>query len=409
MSKLAVTPSEVLNVGGSSDGPVALPPFSFSKKPVDKSQSISTDSNITSRLSRGSSKADSVHSQPTEFKDFDYNEQIRFPRMVNSHYTYSTKRSSFSSGERVSAKSRMSSFEEGREFKLPEQHHQQQLPPPPQQQQQQPENDDDEEANYKPAAFDLTQPMRRLSKRDVQTEEEEQDSKLLQEYTKNNCIYNSSNFNLYYQMKKPMMTPAVLRPVLPQAKPTTATYTVINVSANCLSLAEPSHNHWKPNSNFCSGCKIQLHNSLMCLIYDVPSCHHCRFCGLCYCASCLSESIVDKFANFVIPVKAKIQLHHANDDSSATMTKSKTCLKCTLEYENLTRLINHSDNPKLNITEAYVIVENPYTHDFPNYCDNLNKFKKFRISETGDLVEDSSRRRVSVAGEAPNVWTWSSF
>ena len=438
---------------------MALPPFSFSKKPIDKSVSISTDLNITSSLFRESpskslnfntkqgSKQGSnpgsnsgLHHGATQstrtsngtgngmdidvndlHSSFGYDEHIRFPRMNSTFYTYNsnTKRSSYSSTEEDSKSrkngkgtksagiSRLNSFE------LAE------------------TSNEGGEEKYQPAAFDLTKTLRRLSKKQEEEEEEEEgggvgggergkenkeedDIKLILEYTKNNKLYNSISPQAKLKtsltrMKKPLMTPAVLRPPMERNSSSTTnllvaaytTYTILNVANDQLRISEPTHEHWKPNSSTCMGCRARLFSSLVSIIYDVSSCHHCRLCGLVFCNNCLEETVVlDQYANLIVPLPNRVQTH--------TMKESRVCQKCTRMSQDVTKVI--SQHVSKDIDESFVIVENPYTAQLPNY-QFIKRSRQINTCEDGELVSGdyNESRRQSVVGEVPSDWTWSSF
>ncbi|KAG7196182.1 uncharacterized protein KQ657_000194 [Scheffersomyces spartinae] len=188
--------------GKEQDIPTELPPFSFRKKPI---MYTSIHSNSGSSII---------------FKDFDYDEQIRAPRMANSTTAAAIVKRSDDEQDSTHEASPLNTH---------------MLPLP---------SSKDPPAKYHPAIFDLTKPTRRFSVPEVP----EGDDFILN-YTTNNYIYNKENTTTYfsnlgdgrirnqpslnnltsntnepstvisndklkcmYELKKPMCVPAVLRP-----------------------------------------------------------------------------------------------------------------------------------------------------------------------------------------------------
>ncbi|KAG2735127.1 hypothetical protein G9P44_001341 [Scheffersomyces stipitis] len=162
----------------------------------------------------------------------------------------------------------------------------------------------------------------------------------------------ASGLNQVYQWKKPLITPAVLRPmqsnnglntdiVVETSLPTTnSTYTISsptvvqeetmqnlssldpdNMSVDSVKQTsndkklfcyEPTRIHWKINSfsNHCMQCFKSFSNSIFSLVLlyldekigkdglDIKNHsrrrHHCRFCGLIYCDDCLMQNDADE-------------------------------------------------------------------------------------------------------------------
>ncbi|KAI3405045.2 hypothetical protein KGF56_002130 [Candida oxycetoniae] len=205
-----ITPSELLNdveklQNTRTSSIEHLPAFSFSKKPVSACSSETTGSNITTGLSQGTSKSKIKLSQPCEIMNFDYDEQIRYPRMRNGYFDISSspRKGSFkktASLEHEEAVTKSGNYEPTTKS-----------------------------GNYEPATFDINPTIRRFSTH--------VNDNLGQEYKKNNYIYGDSfesNLNLIHEMRKPMMTPAVLRPPAETKPPQflTASYTIINIAEN---------------------------------------------------------------------------------------------------------------------------------------------------------------------------------
>ncbi|KAI5968393.1 hypothetical protein CANMA_002384 [Candida margitis] len=496
-----------------------LPPFSFSKKPIEDKRNFSDKimSNITTSFGkknppRQSQFDKSHHKLPKHIELDDYDQQIRFPQMKTNNYVYNPINNSNESFEMATAAAAVKEEEEAKVLIKDV-------------------KDYAVDEGYKPAFFDLNQPIRRYSTPNKVTLNDE--IRLLEEYTRNNCIYennklqslttsnstqqegslssmqgNSSarlknqvsfpklyhkdskqKLNQVYQMKKPLLTPAVLRaepqpiqeqcqylppqevihpqPCWPKSQSTqpqnakafTSKFTIFTVEQQALNIGiEPSHHHWQPNNatKACMSCLRPFYSSLVTMIYDVPKRHHCRFCGLVFCKSCLNPTqtsntpttgssstaslvatinsqqtstvatmkpIIDKNANFIIPVTT------ATSTNLASLPRFKTCPKCTTLYsvlvaeisnpENVTNLLDRVERDSSIVNTPYVVVENPYIQDGKMFgCDTTTfNFKRLSIcspknggigTESNDVCTESERR-ISVAGDMPTDWTWSSF
>ncbi|KAI5906707.1 hypothetical protein K4G61_g366 [Candida parapsilosis] len=523
-----------------------LPPFSFSKKPIDDRRCCEGEikSNITTVIGGNTSRTQSrsitprqsqisllcqpqqqQQQQPEIILPDDYDERIRFPQM-SSHYIYENKPEA----------NRSESFEtvvqSQEKYSINE-------------------NAPNEDVEYTPAVFDINQPTRRYSTPN-QIVSKNDETKLLEEFTRNNCIYevkqdqffthqicsenenstsqceerncprlknqpsfpkvhhrkdSNQKLNQVYQMKKPMMTPAVLR-VEPQKqhhqvqlqsqqqqqalyvkqhRATSSTYTVFTINEHNINISnEPTHKHWQSNSatDACMACLRPFHSPLVTMIYDVPRRHHCRFCGLVFCKSCLDigsgsdecsmssssssftptsisfsstttassitpvaksergsnpvmTPIIDKNANFVVPIASATATASGIFSSAHT---TKTCHKCTALYEtlvieiskpaNIASLLNKVDTESTKIDSCVAVVENPYLNDAKlfDYEITTHAFKRLSIRsvtkrgdarrsnggvEVDDLGaqpdDDDDERKMSVVGEMPTDWTWSSF
>ena len=532
-----------------------LPPFSFLKKPIEERKIFNRDLklNITSGI--GGNKSRSRSATPRQLQSGvvlcllndivadDYDEKIRCPQM-SSHYIYGSK----------PVTNRSESF--GKDLE----------------DEQEALANADENKEYTPAEFDLSQPTRRNST-PTQTNRVDNEIKLLRDFTRDNCICevkqdhvspvcspprtnlemsqnngvtstrlkNQASFpkpskkashqmlNQVYQMKKPLMTPAALRPeplqelhpqqspkqslisahsnsssqsqdsasaksssttlarnTMPPRKqllqspslppvnlnPTTSVYTIFTTDLQFLNISsEPTHQHWQLNNtaDACMSCLRPFHSPLVTMIYDVPRRHHCRFCGLIFCKLCLNITdgsstppstptsstsrsvsmsstptfviadtqsnrfttlapIIDKNANFVIPVTTPGE----NLDSLAY--HAKTCNKCTILYNtlyteinkpaNIASLVHKDDSTSSNTDCRVVVVENTYKNDLKRVDYETTTvsldFKQLSIrspkrqqakDRNGVAVEQDglSDRRMSVVGDIPNDWVWSSF
>ncbi|KAG7664170.1 uncharacterized protein J8A68_002308 [[Candida] subhashii] len=435
-----------------------LPPFSFAKRPIDFPQKtrVSSLSGIESYFGSIQSNENQNNknslSKSLKNPDFDYNEQIRFPQMSHTYYTY--RKSLQESNNRPILESNNKVLVEV----------------------------ESQNVKYKPATFDLSKPLRRFSNPGRQEaplkRQNSDDDKLLEEYTTNNYIYerkverdklrdmfnnemmssvnhpapkprirNQSSFpklndnntaipslNQLYQLKKPLCTPAVLRPAftndndsneaVPQLKPSyspcnSTIYTITAPISPVRFDIEPTHSHWKSNSmtNNCITCFKPLSTLLMSIICDTNNKrHHCRFCGLIYCSDCLVQDettnhpnaiLLDSNARFIIPIFENIR----SKQPPEIKRLFKICRKCSVLYNVLVQDINRSlrngngdwkyfsDSTRDELkTLSFVYVENPYV--------KKESCMRFRL---GSREDERNLSNGSGIGDVPNDWTWSSF
>ncbi|KAK6863463.1 Glutamine sensor PIB2, partial [Candida tropicalis] len=428
VSTAATTPIST-NVSPSKENPEDFSAFSFTKKAISKTSSFASDLTTSihkcekSSCRSSTTSSNTTQSEPEpEIVNFDYNEQIRFPRL-NNHYTYNKNKTSFSSDE---DKSVIQDLNLTAVSTLQEEVHEQQG-----------------SEEYQPALFDLNQPCRRYS---VPTQlNGSPDEQLLQEYTENNKIYqkqiekdselqsemqtindsqirprikNRTSFpklkdidshkklKQLYQFKKPLLTPAVLRPTAtneeeetpePPSLPSTSLYTITKPRKEDSLPAcniEPVRSHWKPDNitSNCMWCFKPFHNALVSIICDGPKRHHCRFCGLIYCSDCLTQDkvLIDEGARLIIPITSK-------NPSIPNYKDFKICKKCGITYNNLSKELNN-----VPTISSFVMIENPYLRHDPNEQD------KFNFDRLSAAQKSNSDKRASVA-DVPNDWVWSSF
>lgn len=140
--------------------------------------------------------------------------------------------------------------------------------------------------------------------------------------------------------------------------------------------------------------------------------------------------LIDKNANFVIPVNT----NRKSSNITSLAHNRKTCHKCTTLYKtlfteinkpaNIANLLNMNDAELNNTESPVVVIENPYRQDARmidyDTTTSLN-FKRLSIcSPKRRGIRDScvgvgqnecheGERRMSVIGEVPTDWTWSSF
>ncbi|EDK36545.2 hypothetical protein PGUG_00643 [Meyerozyma guilliermondii ATCC 6260] len=405
-----------------------LPPFSFSKKPIESpAHPHSAISDIIPKPSSSpfvvqDEKSEPKAAPPDIFEAVDFDQQIRAPRMtLSTHYTYGNS-------QKLPSITSKNSLEEGEK------------PPDVSQKQYQKE--------YLPASFDLSQPTRRFSA-PSDLDLPESPSKTMLNYTINNNMYDnhrtqeqqaliralenlSSNATTQerqpergpvvqqlYKQKKPMSVPAVLRandsssssrssppsPYLqfksypfPEVCQSPATSDGDNSPKNA---AEPTHMHWKPNSyaSYCIKCFDTFGT------FFTPQRkrrHHCRFCGFIFCYNCLYTSssddskrvYLDKLARFVIPI---------GQDADASQFKAcKVCKDCGSNYAKLVAAASTSITTKDN-NLTHIFVENPYTASPQESPIPMPQPAAQR--QSSEPSPDNRRPSNGV----PSDWTWSSF
>lgn len=353
--------------------PEALPPFLFSKKPIRLLHSLSTILQIL---------ANEDYRPPPEPKaslnTTNYDEQIRAPRMpAPAHYTYS-----FSPKETPSTEPK-------------------------------------DEQPYTPATLDLSAPF-------GEPEDEDEDEEMQEPYPVRSNLDPSfdaerrqalgmdvRNFDgpvqLLYQMKKPLCTPAVLRPDSAAEKATKPLFNRTVVPAGrIVAPAEPSEletetpvrptrAHWHPDSSadHCLSCFDMFGNFFA---LQRRRRHHCRFCGLLYCGRCIRElqpalgARMDAGARLVVPVWRNMP----SQDALARFRPSKLCKGCHSNYTYFAGVVNGEEAGSAELEglpkdAAFVFVENPYLAGTPQ--------------RSASVVPE--RRRLLAA--VPQDWTWSSF
>lgn len=396
-------------MNGVADSTGELPPFLFQKRPIkslpthlaisdllpcQKSLSLTHGLSVQGYLSRIPSGLSSPPKQDERlYNNTDYDEQIRAPRMSNiTHYAYGKARHDLQESQKVP-------FSEPKEESFEDSSHSTTTS-------QQSESSHNtaatsnscspKEKEYLPATFDLSQPTRRYS----MPVEQDLHSEAILNYTNNNYIYERSSDKLQdekllralenlssntttqekpriknriivpshldnvkgtdlqqvYEMKKPLCTPAVLRPItskdthritlpvigLPHSSenaspspsqstylqfPVLATTTTTEDPGNTSSTSqEPTHQHWKPDSStdHCMKCFVTFGN-----FFNRKRRHHCRFCGNILCSNCLYRNPELYGANYGV----------INVDE---------------EEDSLRAIVSNGSIPSANVTDDYV-------------------------------------------------------
>lgn len=225
-----------------------------------------------------------------------------------------------------------------------------------------------------------------------------------------------------YDLKKPLCMPAVLRPsadepdavsvddvmgaVLAVGLPET------QLLAGQTEPVEPTHEHWKPDSStdHCMKC-FEVFGS-----FFVPRRrrHHCRFCGMLFCQSCLykgqeatydtvpgkglrraDSSLLtashDEHGGVLMDARARLAvplLRNLDPEASHPYKACKACKSCGQNYQRLVVVLNQT---RTDVTSPYVFIDNPY------------------LAPTAPVVRlDKPERRLST-NNVPSDWTWSSF
>lgn len=457
----------------------SLPPFLFSKRPIKQcpSSSHSAISDIIPNNSKSTSLTNGLSTTGNNIgkKNFshnvDYDEQIRAPRMSQISLTSYDKRNSYDKRSSLGKDSLNSTETTATSIS----------------------NSPKEDKVYLPAKFDLSQPTRRFStcsKNSVSddilsyttdnyiyernkvieprasevgsevaqtqqellkalenlnnnvTSQEREGNRIKNRIQPNQRHYidlNGSNLKQVYELKKPLIIPAVLRPTisnddcltpspssnedldsptgmkikafpLPRIDSSLETSTITTSSCE---LIEPTHQHWKPNSftNHCMKCLGTFNNFFH---PQRKRRHHCRFCGYIFCNDCLYKSVLyppsdqdddyisgvmmDSMARLVIPIFKLIKNEEYN--------RFKFCKICKDCGGNYSLLLNHLKN--LNETSSIYFIENPYLKKFLQQQQEEQQLQLQKQQKQLSPKPDIDRRHSSI-GQVPNDWTWSSF
>lgn len=247
---------------------------------------------------------------------------------------------------------------------------------------------------------------------------------------------------LVYELKKPLSTPAVLRPAddvddvvkdpsgmlvecpfqLPADEPTETP-------------VEPSHDHWMPNqsSDHCVKC-FEVFGTIF--GPQKRRRHHCRFCGMLFCASCMykskdqylyderlilrrdsgslgylssgtssddtvTEVMMDGAARLVIPVFKNFNGQSSVQELRRRFKKCKMCKGCGVNYQRFVQALNlRILKTNDDISTAYVFIENPY---LTAWAQGLSV-----VIDTARSEAPAPERQALLSAVPPD-WTWSSF
>lgn len=438
-----------------------LPPFSFKKKPVSQYSSYtSTHSHISDILpstsSNRSGSGDSSHAslavsttQPLDTcKEVDYDEQIRAPRMNNASFFSLGKKgdeSMVSGGSNKRSNSGSSLSNEG-DLEVEK-------------------KSSLTDNKYEPAIFDLSKPTRRFSAPTSSVNDYSQATIL--DYTNGNYIYqkdndehrelskaldnlisntssqeklrrvknavfkdkiqlsnNTSSIKQVYEPKKPLSTPAVLRPANEnKGEIDNEQGTIIDESS---SISMPNSEvlldslddskqlnkvHWKPNSftDHCMRCFKSFGNFFSPMKRRR---HHCRYCGFIFCSDCLIDNeqdivLLDNDARFMIPIYKNLSSISFHELFLKNFKNVKICKKC---FETYSKLINTLNLKNLKL--PYVFIENPYVVKAEKEIERSNEinkeFKDEDLINEPPIIVDSKNRKSSI-NNVPTDWVWSSF
>lgn len=386
-----------------------LPPFLFSKKPIEsRSQPHLAILDILPKQPSLPFVVDDVKSPPTPsppdlLEEVDFDRQIRAPRMtLPTHYTY--KR------EQLASTTLKESFEP---------------PDPPQKE-------------YLPAALDLSQPTRRFSA-PSDMDLPDTPSRIMLNYTANNSVYDgrahqqhaliralenlSSNLTSderqpdkgavqqLYKQKKPMIVPAVLRANDPSSSrssppspylqlkrypfPDTQTPPTSDGDTSPKSATDPIRDHWKPD-NYATYCIKCFDTFGTFFTPQRKRRHHCRFCGFIFCYNCLYAPQDD--TRVLLDGKARFVIQVGPDTSSFPFKACKVCRDCG---QNYAKLVAAAVAAPVKDNLSHIFVENPYTATPQPSPIPMPQ----PASET--LAQKPAHDEKSTA--VPTDWTWSSF
>lgn len=257
-----------------------------------------------------------------------------------------------------------------------------------------------------------------------------------------------------YRLKKPLCTPAVLRPqnvssistaLSPylagsaETSPRKMSYSIsidcdATSSPHCESRqpSEPTHTHWKPNSytSSCMKCFEVFGN------FFSPQRrrrHHCRFCGQIFCFKCLWQkrnadhgidsniivsvkdggldgtTLLDTKARFVIPIYANLQTSSNVQTLTDLFRNCKVCKDCGHNYymlvtninANLTRFL--TENNIKNFKLPCIFIENSYANTTnPLHQTDHHDIKQDVAKDESDSNNANSTHTVYTTTTAPN-------
>jgi len=234
-----------------------------------------------------------------------------------------------------------------------------------------------------------------------------------------------------YRLKKPLCMPAVLRPQsltpsslslspkMPCSVETSPRKMNYSISIDCEGasseyeshqLADPTHEHWKPNSftSHCMKCFEAFGNFFS---PQRKRRHHCRFCGQIFCSECLWQknigdqdeeyrtstsrngsevkhaTVLDANARFVIPIYSNIKSNPKIRSLTDLFRNCKVCRDCGYNYRMLVTNVNSnlsnflSENKIKNFNLPFIFIENPYINNSSSGTIPINIFQSDNVSQ----------------------------
>ena len=230
-----------------------------------------------------------------------------------------------------------------------------------------------------------------------------------------------------YGLKKPLCTPAVLRPIetpdglalaLPELGAIEVPQNTADSAGDSGMCAEPTRSHWMPNraSNHCMRCFGGFS-----AFRPSRRRHHCRFCGQLVCLDCLFASAevyyvepearartdsgslgasglysLDDEARVMMDARARLVVPILRNRAQwggmggPRFRACKVCKTCGANYQRLVHALNHRAGE--HISAPYVFVDNPYL------CERAPP-----------AVRETQPERRALVGQVPSDWTWSTF
>ncbi|KAF3989844.1 hypothetical protein FT663_03370 [Candidozyma haemuli var. vulneris] len=436
-----------------AETPESLPPFSFSKKPI---KSVYNSSGISSILHQQCPDQNGPTNKPS-LNNINYDEQIRAPRMTSAtHYTHSPGKASpqpeVPSDLLTSSDSPPSKPYEPATFDLNAPTRRNSVPlrhnsssslldayfpgqSSPQSGTSQKSESSESHASHHSQTSESTvrsdsskiqRALLNLSENTTSAERVahcEYAARSSRHRTNGHLVdARGPSLQHVYSLKKPLCTPAVLRPA-PEPQPEEQSELDASSPESeikeypfqmpahedaCLeTLIEPTHDHWKPNSSsdHCTKCFDAFGNFFS---PQRKRRHHCRFCGFLYCVNCLFKNkemystsstanspskrsgssssnssgysvfssitassnssehasgvMMDAKARLVVPIFANLNQDQNNFANMRERFKScKICKSCGLNYLRLVQALNSRiEKAADEVTVPYAFIENPY-------------------------------------------------
>lgn len=171
-----------------------------------------------------------------------------------------------------------------------------------------------------------------------------------------------------YHLKKPLCTPAVLRPISDEPDTETPLETLpfeIPDAGDDAAPQEPTHSHWQPNSStdHCMKC-FEVFGNFFSPVKRRR--HHCRFCGQLFCQSCFYQS--PEMHYLEVPSTPEHVSDQSDDESPAKMKSGRKSSGLSEQSDKsrsdrVSNLSRVSDRSKHGLGRTYSLSSSSSTDD----------------------------------------------
>lgn len=256
----------------------------------------------------------------------------------------------------------------------------------------------------------------------------------------------------------PYQFPPQLPPTSPAAAASSADF--LSSLTDIFAPVEPTHKHWKPNS-FTDHCMKCFDTFGTFFLPQRKRRHHCRFCGLIFCMSCLYKNpeiygefeattttettirsimsnsslnsnngiigggstdeyisgvMMDKNGRLVVPIFKNLMRLNSEESLTKDFKKlfkfCKICKDCGSNYLNMMQNMNTAED----FNSPFIFIENVYLKKMEEeenqQSANQQPAKQvnlaFQPNEPGFKEAMAPERQASIT-QVPSDWTWSSF